>query len=102
MPDFLSHNANAILTAMKAYILYNKGSSHERLAEDFAGRLEREQVEVELVDADSERGSWMAETYDIMGRPAVLLVREDGSPMQVWQGVDGLPLVTEVAYLAHS
>jgi hypothetical protein len=86
---------------MVAYVLYNKQTPGERTAEDFAKRLEGEQVEVELLDADSPRGIQMAEHYDIMGRPAVALVREDGSPVQVWQGEDGMPTPADVSYLAH-
>jgi hypothetical protein len=91
----------AIITLMVAYVLYNKDTPGERVASDMAKRLEQEQVEAELLDADSPRGVQMAEHYDIMGRPAVALVREDGSPVQVWQGEDGMPSPADVSYLAH-
>ena len=86
---------------MVAYVLYNKETPGERLAADIVKRLEQEQVECELLDADSPRGVQLAEHYDIMGRPAVALVRGDGSPVQVWQGEDGMPTPAEVSYLAH-
>jgi hypothetical protein len=86
---------------MVAYVLYNKETPGERMASDIVKRLEQEQVECELLDADSPRGVQMAEHYDIMGRPAVALVREDGSPVQVWQGEDGMPSPADVSYLAH-
>jgi hypothetical protein len=54
-----------------------------------------------LVDADSPRGIQLSENYDVTGRPAVLLAREDGSPVQVWQGADKLPAPAEVGYMAH-
>jgi hypothetical protein len=69
--------------------------------EDFKNRLEEAQVDVELMDADSPSGIGMAESYDILGRPAVALIREDGSPVQVWQGEDSLPAVSEVSYMSH-
>lgn len=69
--------------------------------EDMSKRLDEAEVEVELVDADSPRGIGMVESYDIMGRPALALIREDGTPVQVWQGEDGLPTVADVSYLAH-
>jgi len=86
---------------MIAYILYNKGGENERLVQELAQRLEQEQVEVELTDADSPRGVQLAENYDILGRPAVALIRDDGTPVQVWQGADDLPAPSDVGYLAH-
>lgn len=86
---------------MIVYILYNKGSENERPAQDLAKRLEQEQLEVELTDADSPRGVQLAENYDILARPAVALIREDGSPVQIWQGADDLPMPADVGYLAH-
>jgi hypothetical protein len=86
---------------MKAYLLYNLGSANQRVVEALSERLEQEQVDVELLDADSPRGIQMAESHDVMGRPALLLMRDDGTPVQVWQGEEGLPTVSDVSYLAH-
>ena len=86
---------------MITYVLYNKNTPNERVAEDLGDRLEREQLQVEMLDADSPRGIQLAENYDIMARPAVALIRDDGSPVQIWQGEDGMPMPSEVEYLAH-
>ncbi|HEY2003930.1 MAG TPA: hypothetical protein VGH44_02335 [Candidatus Saccharimonadia bacterium] len=86
---------------MVVYVIYNRDTPAQRQAEDMAKRLEEAQLEVELLDADSARGIQLVENYDIMGRPAVALIREDGSPVQIWQGEEGLPTPTEVDYLAH-
>ena len=86
---------------MKAYLLYNRNTPSERVVTDLAKRLEEAQVDTELLDADSPGGIQMAESYDIMGRPALALMRADGSPLQVWQGEDSLPTVADVSYLAH-
>ena len=86
---------------MIAYVLFNKETPAERQAEDMAKRLEEEQLEVELLDADTARGIQLVENYDILGRPAVALIRDDGSPVQIWQGVEGMPTPSEVSYLAH-
>ena len=86
---------------MIAYLLYNKQTAAERQMADLNERLGREQVETELVDADSPRGIQLAEHYDLVGRPAVALVTEDGSPIQVWQGEEGMPTPADVSYLAH-
>ncbi len=86
---------------MVTYVLYNKGTLGERIATQFQDRLKLEQIEVELLDADSPHGIEIAETYDVMARPAVVLMKSDGAPMKVWQGEDGMPNVSEFAYLAR-
>ena len=86
---------------MIAYILYNKNTQTERIVTELHSRLEKEQVHSELMDADSPRGAQLAENYDILGRPAVVLVKDDGSPVKVWQGEDELPPASELAYLAR-
>jgi hypothetical protein len=86
---------------MIAYLLYNRATPSQRRVEDLQKRFEAEQVEAELMDADSPRGIQFATNYDVLGRPAVVLVRTDGSPVQVWQGEEGLPSPSDVAYLAH-
>ena len=87
---------------MIAYVIYNKNTAGERIAETLNRRLqEEEQVETELMDADSPRGIQFVENYDVMGRPAVVLVRNDGSPMQIWQGEMNMPMPSDVGYLAR-
>jgi hypothetical protein len=86
---------------MLAYILYNKDTAEERLAAELGDRIKREQVDTEFLDADSPRGIQLAEHYDVVGRPAVILVAEDGVVMQMWQGQDSLPSPADVSYLAH-
>jgi hypothetical protein len=85
---------------MTSYLLYNAGTPGQSQMEELARRLEPLQVETELIDADSPRGVQLAESYDIMERPAILLVRVDGSPVQVWAG-EQLPPPNEISYLAH-
>jgi hypothetical protein len=86
---------------MKVYLLYNRNTPDERLVTDMKERLEEAQVETELLDADSPSGIQFAESHDVMGRPALALVRNDGSPVQIWQGTEALPTVSEVSYQAH-
>jgi hypothetical protein len=86
---------------MKAYLIYNRNSPAQRVVERLGKELEADQVEMELLDADSPSGIQLVESYDILGRPAVALIRNDGTPVQVWQGEDGLPTSHDVAYLAH-
>lgn len=83
------------------YLLYNRGTQAERQVQELACRLEDENVTTELVDADSPRGIQIAESYDLMGRPAAILIKNDGAPVQSWQGDDQLPTPTDVGYLAN-
>lgn len=83
---------------MKIYLLYNRATSGERVIVSLNERLEREHVEAEMIDADSPRGIQLAQTHDIMGRPAVMAVSNEGVPVQVWQGEDRLPSPSELAY----
>ena len=85
---------------MICYLLYNRQTSAERVVAELSDRLEHEGVAYELVDADSPRGIQLAENYDIMARPAVLVVKDDGAPVQVWQG-DELPPLADITYLAR-
>jgi hypothetical protein len=70
--------------------------------EALAERLERdEKVEPELLDADSPRGIQLCENYELLGRPAVIVVRDDGSPIKAWQGADDVPAPSEIGYLTR-
>ncbi len=86
---------------MVAYVLYNRDSDNERPAADLVKRLGSERVEAELLDADSPRGIQLAQNYEIFNRPAVVLVKDDGTPLETWQGMESLPSPADVAYLAH-
>lgn len=85
---------------MIARILYTKDSPTERPAAVFAQELADLRIETELVDADSREGQQLAELYDVLSRPAVLLTRDDGQLVESWQ--NGLPLADEVSHLAHN
>jgi hypothetical protein len=89
------------MAVMIAYVIFNKDTAQERVASELADRISREQVETELLDADTPRGIQLVENYDVTRRPAVALMRDDGSPIQIWQGEDSLPTPSDVAYLAH-
>lgn len=85
---------------MICYLLYTKNSPEERQVQDLAQQLQKSQVETKLVESDSAEGISISDLYDLTARPAVVLVRGDGSPIERWQ--DGhLPLATDISYLAH-
>lgn len=86
---------------MAIFILYNRNTPAERACAALAESLERERIDSELIDADSPRGIQLAENYDVLARPVVILTAPDGSPRQVWPGQDGLPPVSDIVYMAH-
>ena len=85
---------------MITYLLYNRQTPAERQMQELAKRLEPLQVHTELLDADSPRGIQLAEHYEIMARPAVMVVRDDGSLVQLWDIPEQLPAPVDIAYLA--
>jgi hypothetical protein len=86
---------------MVAYLLYNRQTPGEGQMAELGRQLATAQVDCKILDADSPEGIGIAEHYDILGRPAAILVRDDGSPVQSWQGDDQLPNASEISYLAH-
>lgn len=86
---------------MVTYLFYNTGTEGQRQMEDLAKRLESTDVIHELIDADSARGTSLCEVLDIMARPAVAVVRDDGSPIEIWQGTEQIPPPTEISYFSH-
>lgn len=86
---------------MQIIFLYNRATAGEGVATRLAERVKAEHAEVEMLDADSPRGIQISETHDILGRPAVMVLSNDGTPMQVWQGEDSLPSPSELAYYAR-
>lgn len=53
--------------------------------------------DIPLMDADSPDGISLAQIYDIMQFPAVLVTDEDGHLQNSWQG-DQFPLIGELSY----
>jgi hypothetical protein len=84
---------------MIAYIFYTKDTPADRDIQRFTEELERLQVQTKMIEADSREGIELGELYDVMQRPSVVLVRDDGSTVERWQG--DLPPVSEVSSLAH-
>lgn len=82
---------------MKALILYRPNSEFARPVEEYVRDFERTRNKtIKLVSLDTQEGSSQAKLYDIVQYPALLVVRDDGQIMKVWQGPQ-LPLMDEVA-----
>jgi hypothetical protein len=84
---------------MIALLFYVKDSPGERQMRDLERQLDTFRVETKLVEADSLEGTTLVELHDITARPAVVLVRDDGSAVERWQ--TDLPLAEDISYLAH-
>jgi len=86
---------------MITYLFYTKQSEGERKMAELADRLSRRDVKAQLVDADSIDGLRLVELYDLMIRPSVIIVRDDGNLVQSWADQDQLPTVEEISYFSH-
>ena len=70
---------------MKVTILYTQNSPADREIEYLMKRLASVRILADLVDADSKEGVAVAELYDVMARPAVVVTDSDGRLVQKWQ-----------------
>jgi len=86
---------------MKVLVLYRPNSEHGRETEEYVHDYQsRHSDRVEMVSVDTREGSALASLYDVVQYPAILVLREDGYPQQMWQGA-ALPLMDEVAAYAR-
>lgn len=83
-------------------VLYRTKTPGLSRLESYIDRLKREiyQINIKVVDVDSEEGVNLARLYDIMSYPAFVIMREDdGQAQNVWQG-ENFPSKDEiVSYL---
>lgn len=84
-------------------MLYQPNTEFARLAEEFAhdfqaGHPDRQ---LDLVSLDTLEGSNMAEVYDIVQYPAILVLNDAGELLKYWSG-EPLPLMNEVAAYSNS
>jgi hypothetical protein len=83
---------------MRALVLYHPKSDHGGLVTDYAEEFERyKHKKLDLVSLESVEGADLAELYGITSYPAVLVMRDDGSLLCLWQG-GRLPLMDELSY----
>jgi hypothetical protein len=81
---------------MKLCILYHPNDEHSTQTEHFAEECKRVSSEpVELISLETAEGANLASVYDIVGYPAMLVLRDDGQLNKGWQGAQ-FPTVEEV------
>jgi hypothetical protein len=88
------------LLQMVCYVIPTPDPLQRSTVEELVRLLEREQIGVTLIDADSPMGSGFCVLYEINSRPAVVVTRDDGQLANSWVGE--LPPFSEVAYLVRS
>jgi hypothetical protein len=84
---------------MKVLILYRPNSEHATNVESFVRDFEHRHNlgnKLELVSVNTRDGSATASLYDIWAFPTIIVISEDGSMLNMWQG-EPLPLMDEVA-----
>ena len=89
---------------VKLLILYRPESEHATAIESFVrdfGHQYEAAKRVELQSLNTRDGAATASIYDVMSYPAILALADDGSVLNMWQGVP-LPLMDEVAAYAYS
>ena len=88
---------------MKVLVLYRPNSEHGRLVEEFIRDYQRagHNGRMEALNIDTRDGAAMASVYDVVEYPSIIVIRDDGSILQAWQGSQ-LPMQNEVAAYAYS
>lgn len=88
---------------MKVRVLYRPRSEHARRVEEYITDFERFHpgLELESHNIDSADGAHLVQLYGVMEYPAIIATKDDGQLQQMWQGVDKLPLMNDLAYYAQ-
>jgi hypothetical protein len=83
---------------MKVVILYHPESEFVGVVEDFKRDFEsrHQDKKVELISLETVEGANMAELYDVVRYPAILVMTSDGKLQKFWQD-QPFPLMDEVA-----
>lgn len=89
---------------VKLLVLYRPNSEYEREVESFVRDFQRRYDigrKIEMVSLNTRDGAATASLYDVVAYPAIMVLADDGSLVNMWQGMP-LPLMDDVAGYAHS
>jgi hypothetical protein len=89
--------------AVKLLILYRPNSEHEADIQSFVRDFQRRYEagkKIEMISLNTRDGAAMASLYDVVAYPSILVLGNDGSLVNFWQGMP-LPLMDEVAGYAQ-
>ena len=83
---------------MKLLILYRRETDSGRSVEEFIHDFQQLHpgVNLEVISPDTKEGADLARLYDISNPPAIVATKDDGAPLNIWQG-EQLPLMNDVA-----
>jgi hypothetical protein len=84
---------------MRLVVLYHPKSDHAGKVEDYAREyhMRHPDRKLELLSLETPDGSILANLYDIVRYPAILVIASDGRLQKFWQG-EQLPLMNELDY----
>lgn len=84
---------------MKAVILYKPNTELDSSVQAYAREFARETGRtLSLIDSDSVQGVEIANLYDILQSPAIIVLRDDGSYVASWLERDKWPTISELSY----
>ena len=88
---------------MRIVVLYRPGSENARRTEEYMADFCRFHPDENLkpINIDSREGSNLAQIYGVMEQPTILALKDDGQMQQMWQGVNRMPLMNDLAYYAQ-
>lgn len=88
---------------MRIIVLYRPNSENARQTEEYIADFNKihPNENLETINIDTPEGSHLAQIYGIMDHPTILAIQHDGQMQQMWQGVDKLPLMNDLAYYAQ-
>jgi hypothetical protein len=85
---------------MKLVVLYRPDSEHARAVETFIHDFQRNHEglgrRLEVINVDSRDGMATMSLYDLVDKPALMVLNDDSQMVKEWQGPQ-LPLMDEVA-----
>lgn len=87
---------------MKVLVLYRQKSEHRQTIEEFIRQFKslHPRSKIDSLDVDHREGMAMASLYDVVRYPAIIALRDDGTSLQAWQGIDDMPRLDDVSYYA--
>lgn len=84
---------------MLVKIFINEDTPEARQSKELGERLEAEGYSVELVTSDSLEATQAIELYDIYSYPSFVVVRDDGSQLEIWRGT--VPLISDLKHFLN-
>lgn len=80
------------------FILYRPQSEFARRAEEYVHDFQATRGKtIDLIDVDTVQGIALVELYDAMEQPALLITRENGELINLWQGINAFPIMNDLA-----